>query len=252
MCRALMWVGISAILILQGCATMKPGDTVAPTYITETPLHKSLDVSDDAGWWRVAFKLDRPNPEETRWYLDLLLAHRVIAPVLVAHEKDLLAWRFHRRAGNDATGHQFSFIFFSNRDIANEIYREVQNNPLLAEMKQAGDVKQDTYSDTTMIAKPLLEDTSDQSWSEVMQTVWPVYINGVSQMWLMMIDIYSRQLPRDGNDDSLAALEEFYKRINDEITTRWRQEGQHAFLHHLNAIFGYEPLLIRDISEKRF
>lgn len=29
------------------------------------------------------------------------------------------------------------------------------------------------------------------------------------------------------------------------IAEIWRLEGQHALLHHLNAIFGYKPLTIR-------
>ncbi len=32
--------------------------------------------------------------------------------------------------------------------------------------------------------------------------------------------------------------------MNDAVDDMWRQEGRHAFLHHLNAVFGYQPLVI--------
>lgn len=244
--------GLLAVLLLQGCSALQQRDVAAPVFITETPLHPGLEVAAEEGWWRVAFQIDRPGTDATRWHLDLLLAHRVIAPAIMAHEHQMVAWRFHRRAADDATGHRFSFIFYAHRSVADEIYRVVQADPLLTMLKLDGSVKQDSYTDTAVIPRPMIDDTSDRNWSEAMQAVWPIYINGVSQMWLTLIDIYARRLAGDSDDFSLAALEDLYMRVDAEVTARWREEGQHALLHHLNAMFGYEPLLIRELTEKRF
>ena len=37
---------------------------------------------------------------------------------------------------------------------------------------------------------------------------------------------------------------EVYARLNDRLCGIWQQQGRHAFLHHLNALFGYVPLLV--------
>ena len=39
-------------------------------------------------------------------------------------------------------------------------------------------------------------------------------------------------------------LEQRYMKVQQEINTIWEQQGQHAVLHHLSAIFAYQPLLI--------
>lgn len=237
---------------LAGCATGPAARVAAPVYFTEKPLHDGLTVSTEEGWWRVSFAIARPALDATQWHLDPLIAHQIVVPVLVKHEQHLIAWRFHRRAADDATGHQFSFIFFAHRAIADQVYADVQQNPTLIALKQSGRITQDSYTDTAAIARPLIDDTSDPSWSAEMQASWPIYINGVSQMWLTLVDIYARQIPAATGEESIDALEARYRQVNQKITSVWRQEGQHALLHHLNAIFGYEPLLIRDVQEKRF
>ena len=44
----------------------------------------------------------------------------------------------------------------------------------------------------------------------------------------------------------------FYKKVEESVTEAWKREGRHAYLHHLNAIFGYEPLRGSDGSEIKF
>jgi hypothetical protein len=33
-------------------------------------------------------------------------------------------------------------------------------------------------------------------------------------------------------------------KVQQEINTIWAEQGQHAVLHHLSAVFAYQPLLI--------
>jgi hypothetical protein len=40
--------------------------------------------------------------------------------------------------------------------------------------------------------------------------------------------------------------------VNDRVSALWRGHGQHVYLHHLNALFGYAPLVIRETNLKRF
>jgi uncharacterized Tic20 family protein len=44
----------------------------------------------------------------------------------------------------------------------------------------------------------------------------------------------------------------YYKQTNDRVSTLWREQAQHAYLHHLSALFGYQPVLIRKSAMTRF
>ena len=66
---------------------------------------------------------------------------------------------------------------------------------------------------------------------------------GVSSLWLGLIDDIMKDVP--AHDDNFPKLLEQYRQAEDAVTTMWHKEGQHAFLHHLSAIFGYEPLMIK-------
>jgi hypothetical protein len=48
---------------------------------------------------------------------------------------------------------------------------------------------------------------------------------------------------------SVRETEGFYTRIDELVTEAWQEEGRHALLHHLNAMFGYRPIAV---YEKRF
>ncbi len=53
-------------------------------------------------------------------------------------------------------------------------------------------------------------------------------------------------------DIDLDGLLKKYDEANESVGGIWIHEGQHAFFHHLNPIFGYEPVIIRNrISTSR-
>jgi len=81
-----------------------------------------------AGWWTASFQINWQEVEPA-WYIDAMLAHRVISPALELQKKDILLWRFHRRAVKDEAGHQFSFLFYSSPAAANKIYALIRCNP---------------------------------------------------------------------------------------------------------------------------
>lgn len=82
-------------------------------------------------WWAARFKIPWLTDQEPDGAVDLLLAHAVVEPVLRSYSDRLLRWRFHRRAAPDATGHQFSFLFYSDVSTAADIFREIEKSDVL-------------------------------------------------------------------------------------------------------------------------
>ena len=92
--------------------------------------------------------------------------------------------------------------------------------------------------------------SSDTTWPPEIRNSWPWFIMGVSQTWLSLIRQVTAEQPLD--DTSPDALLDYYRSVNDRVSALWRVHGQHAYLHHLNALFGYELLIIRETNLKRF
>jgi len=68
-------------------------------------------------------------------------------------------------------------------------------------------------------------------------------------MWLNLVaEIADRDL-QDDRPATLEDIESFYRQVDETVTKLWQKNGRHAFLHHLNAVFGYKPLIY---WEKRF
>ncbi len=225
---------------------MGPG--VAPV---SAPVRAEVLPSPN-GWWYARFAMNWPQGKEPSWCVDPLLAHVVVSPVLNQYGNDIVLWRFHRRAVRDPAGHQFSFIFYAPPETAREIFAALQADSRLKAMRDRGMIIRDTYDDTSTITRPNLEDTSDRHWSLPIQKSWPFYIMGVSEMWLNLIREVVSQTSGDKVPPNLDQLLELYEQVNTAIEQMWQEEGQHAFLHHLNAIFGYEPIEIRENRKMNF
>ena len=98
----------------------------------------------------------------------------------------------------------------------------------------------------------LVEATSDPRWSPELQRSWPYFIMGASQTWLRLIDEYARQAPPAGEAQPVDETLALYEQVDRAVTRTWQQEGHHAFLHHLNALFGYAPIDVGEASPRRF
>lgn len=240
------WLLLSAafLWLTVGCAASITQTPASPTTMAEAPAPQG------SGWWFVRFRMDRP-AEETRWERDLLLAHRVASPLIGAHEALIDLWRFHRRSAADKTSHQFSFLFFTTAGVADSINQAVLDDPLVRQMLADGVIQEVITDAVDHNDHPNLGDTSDPNWSPVMQNTWPYFIMGVSRMWLAMIDQVSRENGM-AVDVTLGEMLEHYTQVNDAINRIWQQEGYHALLHHLNAIYGYEALVYWEKRWKSF
>ena len=78
-------------------------------------------------------------------------------------------------------------------------------------------------------------------WSATMQRHWPAYIMGISSLWLGLIDDAVGTI---NLEDDLSMFLNQYREANNTVTAIWQSEAQHALLYHLNAIFGYQPMII--------
>ncbi len=225
--------------LVCGCSTNKrPIQNLSTHNIS--PKFRMLD---DAYWWRCKFKNTWADNDRPDLVIDLLLAHAVVAPVLVEHINDIPYWRFHRRANRDLAGHQFSLLFYSRPEIAVSVFSEIDKSDTLKRAIAANLVEKVTMDEPLHPQFPDIEDTSDHHWSLNLQQNWPSFIMGVSSLWLGLIEDSMQNSPKDYKNTHL--LLEQYREVDTKITNIWRKEGQHALLHHLNAVFGYEPLRIR-------
>jgi len=233
------------VFFLGACA---PGRIYFPPAMAVTFPSDVLENNPVASWWACRFKISWPPDTEVDWAVDLLLAHSVIEPVLKKHSKQIYWWRFHRRAARDDVGHQFSFLFYSNSSVSAIIMEDIKQSTILQQALADKIVEKITFDDPNILLHPQIEAMSDHRWAPEIQRNWPSYIMGVSSLWLGLIDDLMQDVyPQDEN---IYQLLEQYRLVKDRITTLWHDEGQHAFLHHLNAIFGYEALMIK--KEVRF
>jgi hypothetical protein len=201
------------------------------------------------GWWFVRFHLNWPPDTEPIWYVDLCLAHQVISPLLEKHKSDIFLWRFHRRAARDAAGRMFSFIFYATPETARQIFNALETDPLIKKLENDGVIERTEYDDPTRITRPNIEDTSDKQWPVSIQKTWPYYIMGASRMWLNLIADVAAENPQRFPPESSDDIAAIYQQIDQTITKLWQEEGRHAFMHHLNALFEYTPLIY---WEKRY
>jgi hypothetical protein len=205
------------------------------------------------GWWFARFKIDWPPDTEPQWFVDTLIAAELIAPVIEQNRDRIALWRFHRRAVPDTSGHQFSFIFYSTPQSAAQILGTIEADPLGHEMRASGIVRAINCDRIeTEIRKPNIEDTSDPHWSPLLQRSWPYFIMGVSELWLTLLTQVSEAESAGSQARTLEENLALHRRVDAGVQTLWRLEGGHAFLHHLNAIFQYEPLMVDRNKAMRF
>jgi hypothetical protein len=217
--RALVIV-LSAIV--SACAPLVPTDEAQET--------------EDLSWHSCRFAVHWPEKEPPAMHVDLFLARDIVKPVLESHGPRIPLWRFHRRAVRDAAGHRFSFIYFTDPRTQASLVYDLQNS---VAFKQAGShniIDSLSCSDVDYWAGSDIGATADPRWSEPVRDNWPHYIMGVSKLWLGLIDDLATDSSKHG---SLAETLDHYRHVDNTLIGIWHEQGEHAFLHHMDAIFGY-------------
>lgn len=238
---------IGLLLLVTACTANRP----LPSPYYSLPVSTAATQDESLSWWAYRFRINWPEQlEQPDFAVDLMLAHGVIKPVLEEHAGEILWWRFHRRAARSAPGHQFSFIFYCDAGTAQKIINEIEQSGLLSSAINSNIIEKTVSPASDAGSKPALNAFSDPSWSPEIQQAWPSYIMGVSAFWLALIDELHLQHQdaesdnsREGNDAQSQL--EYYREIDAAIAEIWEQEGQHALLHHLSAVFGYKPMLLK-------
>jgi len=224
-----MWL-LLAVLV-TGCASGRLQPPAVPV--------AQGDVPEGTGWWAARFRIARPAGEQPHWHIGTLLGGEVIAPVFDRHFQDIMIWRIHRRAGDDSYGHVFSFIFYATPEGARRVYQDIAASTVLQQLRQTGEVTWVGFDDVSVIGKPAIGDTSDSHWDPAVQQTWPALAMGASRMWLDLVTL------KAADHSEEADLVERYRLVQNDINSLWANQGQHAMLHHLSAIFAYQPLLIK-------
>lgn len=221
-------------LLMSGCATVSPDVTAARAGATTEP-----------GWWYLRFRFARAADGTVNSYLDGLVADRLLAPALTPPDTEVSLWRFHRRWPDDAVGHQFSVLLYTSRPVAESLAARIGAEPLLDGLRAQGlliDYRLEAGDPTRAGG---IAGSSDPAWSPVVQRAWPAFIMGASRTWLELVHA-------EAASRSELELHARYRAVEQAIDGLWFREGGHAFLHHLNALFGYRPLRVLGDDSVRF
>ncbi|MCB1702067.1 MAG: hypothetical protein KDI14_14660 [Halioglobus sp.] len=229
----------------------------APTMQVETsarlqPKAAVIDAEqDDRYWWQMRFRLIWPEGEQPDFGQHLLISEQLLLPVIIEYQDKLPLWRFHRRAGRDGAGHQFSLIIFTDEVTAGQINREISSAPLTDWLISNRLIEKVNFEKRSPEELGRLELTSDPSWPIEIQRSWPYFIMGTSQAWLLLVQELSAENPLASKVDYPSMLQH-YQEVDKRLNAQWREYGQHAYLHHLSAIFGYQPIYIHSTELKTF
>lgn len=200
-------------------------------------------------WHNFRFRILTLENGNTRWWIDIFIIDTIVRDTLSENRSLIELWRVHRRASKDETGHQLTFHCFADDPVSKSINDLITQSDAF-NFLQTHQLLRRYFCDEG--AKPAVEDTSDKIWSVELQKSWPYYINGVSEMLLNLIgrlktQVTAKMSPISSNP-SLTEVESLYNELNNRLMAVWQQEGSHAFFHHINALFGYIPLMVQPRS----
>ena len=194
-------------------------------------------------WHNFRFRMQWPENENPKWWLDLFVVDSLFREVLSNYREKIALWRFHRRAARDNSGHQLTLICYMTKEDLVLINDVIQKSKTLEILNNNGLLREFSHKE----GGPNIKDSSDGTWSIEIQRSWPYFICGVSDMLLEMIDTIRESVADNLNLhlplEELNDIERLYIKVNERLTTLWQQEGSHAYFHHINALFGYAPLL---------
>lgn len=237
-----------ACLLLGACATTV--QTTAYPVIEPASIDTQIKL-EELSWWQLRFKLEWAEDESPDLSSHLLLAEQVLLPVITEYEDQLRLWRFHRRAGRDSAGNQFSLIFLSDAETASQIESKIDQDAFILWLKQASFLEQTRFHRVGPEDLARFEETSDKAWPEAIQRSWPWFIMGASQGWLKQLQQISQE---EGLADSMSyeELVDHYTAVAKTMNGQWRDNAQHAYFHHLSALYGYQPVKMRSAELKQF
>lgn len=201
---------------------------------THTSTNEANTTSNDCKWWMANFKIDWSESEgRPRSYLDIAITLEVLCPLLAWQEPSL--WRIHRRWDAETRDHQFWFEFWSDEPDAKAIFARLDAEFFPLSKRSEWRVKLETPP-----PKPTFEGIGEEIWNDSIRHSWPYYIHGVSQLWMKMLRSEADHIIYDAQSNPFNK----YKAIEESMNRIWHIEAQHAFLHHINVVFGNTPVKV--------
>jgi hypothetical protein len=230
-------LGTAMLACLYACQS-------APSRVEQTIRAPSpmSETQGQARWTYLRFRLARDRTGEVDSYLDALIADQILSGAIAREANEILLWRFHRRWPDDPTGHQFSFIFFARPMVADRLIARVRADPVLDRLREEGHLADFRVDRTSPELGAAAGATSDPSWPPAIQLEWPKFIMGASRMWLGLVQ-------SEAAKHAELELHERYQAVETALDELWFEQANHAFFHHLSALFGYQPVRVirRDI-----
>jgi len=200
-------------------------------------------------WWHFRFRINWPENQLWQW-IDIFIFDTIVRQILMENRKKISLWRVHRRAKRDQEGHQFTFLCYSQDKTAQLINKKIISSSTLIKLKNAKLLEKYFWEEEEREKnnKTNIEDTSDKDWPIEIQRSWPFFIMGVSEMLLKLIEQIKENTQLPDLSIPINSIESYYIKLNDKLSNIWLNNGQHAFFHHINALFGYVPLLVKPRS----
>lgn len=212
-------------------------------------------LDSNKGWHAVRFKIEiLDNSHEYASFLNQpdspihsLIANEILCPAIQRYGENgdkIYPWRFHRLFWVQKRQHHFTFRFCADTDsqISEEINKVIKSHSVYIEMNELGLLEGFDSSKKGPDGEPEL-------WSEEINKCWPHFICGVSRAWLELIKTFEKSEKKKGTQPrNFKEMLIFYTNINDSIKDQWLTFGQHSMLHHLNAVFGYNPINLKIAS----
>lgn len=203
---------------------------------------KGIKGITEMNWYYFRFRVNDRN-EEARWWIDLFILNEIVNKIVKVFNPDL--WRIHRRAIGDNSGHQVSFLYYTDKKRYKEVDKYIKNNK---SFKLLYNPDNPILSDYIVFKdNEDIGGTSDRHWCKGIRDSWPFFIQGASKAFLELLDSVVTDYTHiyDYNYDNILEIEGLYMKVDKKIGDIWYYEGGHAFLHHLSAIFGYKNIKTR-------
>lgn len=203
----------------------------------------------EKGWWKATFNISWEERREAppSWHIDLFLLDNIVRHIVEKHSQEIELWQIHRRANRDfydKTGHELEFRFWSTIDGAKKVFRTLKKNSIIGKLIKSNILNY--YSDNMKTTKSLgiFTDICDQRWPDEVKACWPFFAMGVSRSLLELVGSISSQLVVYKKRQNIIEQADNYIQVSEKINELWANNSEHAFFHHLSAMFGYLPFSI--------
>lgn len=192
-------------------------------------------------WHNFRLRIITLENQPPRWWVDIFIIDTIVRDVISEIGSAVSLWRVHRRVARDEAGHQLTLWCYTTDSIAKTIDKLVKQHKSFNILQDNNLLRRYIHEQTGS----KIEEASDGNWPKELQKSWPYYIKGVSEMLLDLIEQIRLQSNSIDTQADFALIESFYIDLNERLMLLWQQQGSHAFFHHINALFGYVPLVAK-------